>query len=74
MKVTAWAVFGLLLGTALVAPVVAGVLSAVPVRAAVPHVRSATHIIAPARTSRVPAPIGRRPGYLVEARMGWAVG
>jgi hypothetical protein len=73
MKVTAWAVFGLLLVTALVAPVVADVLGAVPVRAGQPHVRSATHAIAPARPGRVPAPAARHPGYLVEARMGWAV-
>jgi len=78
MKVTAWAVFGLLLVTALVAPVVAGVLGAVPVRAGVgePHVRSVTHTIEPARPRRVAAPAppaARHPGYLVEARMGWAV-
>jgi hypothetical protein len=73
MKVTAWAVLGLLLVTALVAPVVAGVLSVAPMRAAEPHVRSATHTIAPTRPGRVAAPAARHPGYLVEARMGWAV-
>lgn len=78
MKVTASAVFGLLLATALGAPVVAGVLGAVPVHARVgePHVRSVTHPIEPARSRRGTAPVPaatRHPGYLVEARMGWAV-
>jgi hypothetical protein len=73
MKVTAWAVFASLLVTVLVAPVVAGVLGEVPVRAGEPHLRSSVHSIAPAHPGRVPAPAAHRPGYLVEARMGWAV-
>ena len=73
MKVTAWAVFASLLVTVLVAPVVAGVLGAVPVRAGEPHVNSAAHGVAPAHRGRVPAPAARHPGYLVEARMGWAI-
>ena len=75
MKVTAWAVFASLLVAVLVAPVVAGGLgSAASVRGAEPHVRSAAHPVAPAHPARVAAPAAaRRPGYLVEARMGWAV-
>lgn len=73
MKVTAWAVFASLLVTVLVAPVVAGALGPAPVRAGEPHVRSAAHGIAPTHPGRVPVPAARHPGYLVEARMGWAI-
>jgi hypothetical protein len=78
MKVTAWAVFASLLVTVLVAPVVAGVLGTVPIRAGEPRVPVPAHSIAPAsiapaRTGRAPAPASHRPGYLVEARMGWAI-
>ena len=74
MKVTAWAVFGSLLVTALVAPVVAGVLAAAPLPGSEPHVHSAAHSVAPAQPHRAPTPpAARHPGYLVEARMGWAV-
>jgi hypothetical protein len=73
MKVTAWAIFASLLVTVLVAPVAAGVLGAVTLRAGEPHLRSPAHSIAPAHPGRVPGPATRHPGYLVEARMGWAV-
>ncbi|MBV8910525.1 MAG: hypothetical protein JOZ89_07175 [Gammaproteobacteria bacterium] len=72
MKLTAWAFFGSLLVAVLVAPVVAGGLGA-PVRAVEPHVRSLPHSLAPVHPGRTAAPAARRPGYLVEARMGWAV-
>jgi hypothetical protein len=73
MRVTTWAVFASLLVTVLVAPVVAGVLGAAPVRAE-PHVHRATHTVVPAHPGRLSAPAAaRHPGYLVEARMGWAV-
>jgi hypothetical protein len=75
MKLTAWAVFGSLLVTLLLVLVVAGMFDAVPVRAGEPRGGGATagappvraHTVAPAHTRRI------HPGYLVEARMGWAV-
>jgi hypothetical protein len=73
MKVTAWAVFASLLVTVLMPPVVADVLGAAPVRAGEPHGHSAAHGVAPAQPGRVPVPAARHPGYLVEARMGWAI-
>jgi hypothetical protein len=75
MKLTAWAVFGSLLVTLLLALVVAGVLGTVPVSAGEPHGRGVVHGAPPARHgSLAPAPVRRgRPSYLVEARMGWAV-
>jgi hypothetical protein len=75
MKLTAWAVFGSLLLTLLLALVVAGVFGAVPVRAGELHSRGVAHGAAPARQGWVaPAPARRgHRSYLVEARMGWAV-
>jgi len=76
MKLTAWTVLGSLLVTVLLASLVTGVLSVMPARAGEPHSRGAAHTTGPARQATAPAvPVPRRHhSYLLEARMGWAVG
>ncbi len=74
---TTWAVLGSLLVTLMLGLVIAGVSSAAPsARAAEPQRCAGASPAVQAKPSPArPAPAARsRHGYLVEARMGWAIG
>jgi hypothetical protein len=76
MKLTAWVVLGALLVDLLLVLLVAGACGALPVRAGEPHARAVPRRAGHAHqgvTPPAPAPRAHH-GYLVEARMGWAVG
>jgi hypothetical protein len=75
MKMTAWAVLGSLLINLVLGLLVAAVFSVAPVGAAELHGCGAAHSPVHARPGPAPsAPARSHRSYLVEARMGWAVG
>jgi len=75
MKMTAWAVLGSLLINLVLGLLFAGVFSVASVGAAELRGCGAAHSPVHARPGPAPAPPARsHHSYLVEARMGWAVG
>ena len=75
MKLTAWFVLASLLVNLLLVLLAAGACGALPVHAGEPHGRvpHPDRQAHPGAAPPAPAPRARH-GYLVEARMGWAVG
>jgi hypothetical protein len=75
MKMTAWAVLGSLLLNLMLGLLVAAVFSVAPAGAAELHRCTGAHSAVPARPAPAPsAPARSHHSYLVEARMGWAIG
>jgi len=76
MKLTAWVAVGSLVANLLLALLVAGACGALPVRAGEPTPREVPHADRhPHPQAVLRAPLARRHhSYLVEARMGWAIG